>query len=869
MDGVRALGGVAVRSPSEVKFAGENEACACVGDPQDLTVDKEDFRVVFAAELQRWTVEWKWSGEEPPVRLKNGVSEYTVPDEVRKDYEEEIETWIKNGWLLEYDEEEHGPPKGLIPLMAVVQENKGKVRPVLDFREINTFVDTYTADVDVCDEKLREWRQMGANVALLDLQKAYLQIHVDESLWPYQTVEYKGTRYCLSRLGFGLNIAPRVMKTVLEAVVNQDEDVAKAVSSYVDDVLVNEDVMSAENVSKHLRAFGLQCKEPVRPKEGARILGLRVQEEHGNLKWKRDNDVREIDGPVTKRKVFSLCGRLTGHLPVCGWLRPAVSFLKRKANEAADAWDDVIEDSLVNGLIEEIMTQINTDDPARGQWDVKGNEVTVWADASMLALGVVLEIEGEVVEDGCWLRPTDGTHINMAELDAALKGVNMAILWGAKRVRLMTDSRTVYHWITDLLSGKARLKTKAVSEMLIRRRLSTLKMLADEYSLEISVHSVASADNKADKLTRVPERWRDTRAGSGPACIMAGAEGDENEAGLVKEVERVHHAAGHPGVRRTLYFSKRANLRVTKRMARSVVSACQTCRSIDPAPEKWTGGQLSVDIVWERVAVDVTHFQGRLYLTMVDCGPSRFAIWRQLRCESAAYVTGEMSSIFYERGAPSELLADNATVFRSRAFQAFVREWGTRVRYRAAYAPSGNGIVERNHRSVKVIAARKRCGVPEAVYLYNATPRDDSTDAATPVSMVYKYTVRVKAVDPVQPAEEPEPDTCRYSVGDAVWVKSARGRCDDRYNEGVVTGRVSLQTVEVDGVPRHVRHLQPREAHVEQPQSDTADDEGPLLVRLPEENREEMGQGEGQCRRSQRQVRAPMRYGFDQDRGGV
>ena len=182
----------------------------------------------------------------------------------------------------------------------------------------------------------------------------------------------------------------------------------------------------------------------------------RVQEEHGNLKWKRDNDVREIDGPVTKRKVFSLCGRLTGHLPVCGWLRPAVSFLKRKANEAADAWDDVIEDSLVNGLIEEIMTQINTDDPARGQWDVKGNEVTVWADASMLALGVVLEIEGEVVEDGCWLRPTDGTHINMAELDAALKGVNMAILWGAKRVRLMTDSRTVYHWITDLLSGKAR-----------------------------------------------------------------------------------------------------------------------------------------------------------------------------------------------------------------------------------------------------------------------------------------------------------------------------------------------------------------------------------------------------------------------------
>ena len=106
---------------------------------------------------------------------------------------------------------------------------------------------------------------------------------------------------------------------------------------------------------------------------------------------------------------------------------------------------------------------------------------------------------------------------------------------------------------------------------------------------------------------------------------------------------------------------------------------------------------------------------------MVDCGPSRFAIWRQLRYESAVYVIAELSSVFYERGPPSELLVDNATAFHSRAFLAFASEWDIRVRYRAAHVPSGNGIVERNHRSVKVIAARKECDVPEAVYLYNAT----------------------------------------------------------------------------------------------------------------------------------------------------
>ena len=464
----------------------------------------------------------------------------------------------------------------------------------------------------MCSEKLREWRRMGENVALLDLKKAYLQIHVEESLWPYQTIEFQNKRYSLTRLGFGLNVAPRVMKTVLETVAEQDTNVKKAVSSYVDDVLVNEEVLSAEEVAEHLRACGLECKEPTRASEGARILGLRVWGEQDRLEWKRDNDVREIVGPVTKRKVFSLCGQLTGHLPVCGWLRPAASFLKRRANEAASAWDDVINDPEVDQLIEEIVRKVKTDDPARGRWDTKGDEVTVWVDASMLALGMVIEVDGEVVEDGCWLRPGDGTHINLAELDAALKGVNMAILWGARRIRLMTDSRTVFHWITDLLSGKARLRTKAASEMLIRRRLSTLKMLAAEYDLKISVHSVASAENKSDALTRVRDRWRDACTGDVPACAMASAAGVGDQDRLVQEVERIHHACGHPGVRRTLYFVRRANARVTRRVAQSVVSACETCRSIDPAPERWASGQLAVENVWDRVAIDVTHFRGRL-----------------------------------------------------------------------------------------------------------------------------------------------------------------------------------------------------------------------------------------------------------------
>ena len=93
-------------------------------------------------------------------------------------------------------------------LLAVQQKNKAKVRPVMDFRELNGFVTAHIADSDVCADVLRKWRRHGTNVAVVDLRKAYLQLNVHQQLWPFQTVVVRGQRYCLTRLGFGLNVSP-------------------------------------------------------------------------------------------------------------------------------------------------------------------------------------------------------------------------------------------------------------------------------------------------------------------------------------------------------------------------------------------------------------------------------------------------------------------------------------------------------------------------------------------------------------------------------------------------------------------------------------------------------------------------------------
>ena len=248
-------------------------------------------------------------------------------------------------------------------------------------------------------------------------------------------------------------------------------------------------------------------------------------------------------------------------------------------------------------MLEETLKKVESSDPARGRWDVEGEHALLWVDASSLALGAALEVNGDIIEDACWLRRDECSHINLAELDAVIKGLNLAIAWKMKKVTLLTDSRTVYHWIQDTLSRKARVKTKASSEMLIRRRLGTLRTIVEEYNLTLNVKFVPSTENKADTLTRVPKK----RLSPDREHLVCGAA----DTVTPEEITTIHETSGHPGIRRTLYFCKKLFPLVQRQQVRDVVKKCRQCQSIDPAPEKWQRGELGVPRVWSRVSMDI------------------------------------------------------------------------------------------------------------------------------------------------------------------------------------------------------------------------------------------------------------------------
>ena len=96
----------------------------------------------------------------------------------------------------------------------------------------------------------------------------------------------------------------------------------------------------------------------------------------------------------------------------------------------------------------------------------------------------------------------------------------------------------------------------------------------------------------------------------------------------------------------------------------------------------------------------------------------------------------------------------------------------------------------------------------EAVYWYNATPKDNVPPLTAPINLIYRYRVRLKGID-AHPLDKPEKQQIRYDVGDRVWMNIPNGRCTSPYARGRVTSVISSQNVLVNGMSRHERDLRP------------------------------------------------------------
>ena len=382
-----------------------------------VTLRANDGSVRWEASEKRWVLSWNWKDGPPDRPLGPGIGEYPrkklTADQERL-FQEEVEGWIQRGWQVKHCVETDGEPKGVLPLIAQEQEHKPTtpVRPCLDYCELNSRIQSFPGgDAPACDDKLRKWRRDGCpeNFDLLDIRKAYLQVHVAEHLQPYQLVLWKSEVYKMTRMCYGLAVAPKFMDLIVKWILRQHPEF----DNYVDDICVPKCITA--KVAEKLDQYGMPTKTP-EPLMSTRVLGLELtQRADGSIQWCRRSDV-DLTVPVnvTRRHVFSWCGKVTSHYPVCGWLRPACSLLKRMAS-VVDGWDYPAP-SEVRRCMVDVAAWLTDSDPTYGVWsaDIQSSDVVeIHCDASDLAYGVVLVHKGEVLEDRSWLRPRDDKcHIN-------------------------------------------------------------------------------------------------------------------------------------------------------------------------------------------------------------------------------------------------------------------------------------------------------------------------------------------------------------------------------------------------------------------------------------------------------------------------
>ena len=375
---------------------------------------------------------------------------------------------------------------------------------------------------------------------------------------------------------------------------------------------------------------------------------------------------------------------------------------------------------------------------------------------------------------------------------------------------MATDSRTVVSWLDNTSGGRDRVRTKSAAQMLIRRRLMVIKDIITEYQLDVSFRFVTTMENKADPLTRVTKSWLGHQESGGSVTEKSVAAAVLSKTTLVDAIWAAH-LRHHFGVDRTFYLAKRFRSDLARDQVRRTIRGCEACQRIDSAArsENLVGqGNLAVERDWSRLAADVTYYEGVPYLSLVDCGPSRFAIWRRLSDETAAKIVANLQQVVIERGPFVELLLDNATAFRSTTVDQFAKQWGISLRFRAAYAPSGNGIIERNHRTIKRIAARGKVTPEEATFWYNVTPRKDVDKTSIPSKRLFRYPWRLPSDVNMEVVDDGKSGA--FAVGDEVWLKPAVPSCTKKWTPGVVTEVQSSHVVCVDGMPRHVRDVRKR-----------------------------------------------------------
>ena len=254
--------------------------------------------------------------------------------------------------------------------------------------------------------------------------------------------------------------------------------------------------------------------------------------------------------------------------------------------------------------------------------------------------GQQVSLIGSIIKDACWLCLTNNArHVKLAELDAALKSVNLALQWQAIVLHLVTNSAFVDIWHPDR-EGMCEHEGSwwnASERVLGNTPGIGRRVWTDNVTL------VKSSPNCTGYF-RMSQRWLDIHKEGGEpvleSCVAIGSWQIESQ------VVEIHQQSGHTFLDLLTCWCLR---KLSDQLSKPV-------KSIDPVPVHWKKGKLGVENNWSRLAMDIIHYNAGHFLILIDCGLSWFPMWWPLHRQNTTSVTCQLEMIFFEWGTPTEIL---------------------------------------------------------------------------------------------------------------------------------------------------------------------------------------------------------------------
>lgn len=131
----------------------------------------------------------------------------------------------------------------------------------------------------------------------------------------------------------------------------------------------------------------------------------------------------------------------------------------------------------------DVVTRVQQDDFIRGRYVLTDSSLKYELMQAPLQLECPLSYMGVLWSMHAGCIPKVMFSMSVAELDTVLEYVNVALQWKAKKLHLFMGR----YWTFS--------HTKALSAILIQRRLSNLEKLINEYNLPVSITLLKSHQN--------------------------------------------------------------------------------------------------------------------------------------------------------------------------------------------------------------------------------------------------------------------------------------------------------------------------------------------------------------------------------------